>query len=139
MRAEFSGLFRPFPDSFRQQTGNGVLHFRWFIKDVNDGLTSRRNPLGVYVNRDRNASVSAFPAPVRPRCSISDCRSLRRSMKRNEVSWIENLSFHLYGKFQKSCRNQLVISNFKPPAIYRAIEESATDTSENFSFGGACW
>ena len=27
-------------------------------------------------------------------------------MKRNEVSWIENLSFYLCGKFQKSCRNR---------------------------------
>ena len=45
LRAAFSALFRPFPDSFRQQTGNNVLRFRWFIKDVKEGLTSRRNPL----------------------------------------------------------------------------------------------
>jgi hypothetical protein len=37
LRAGFSGLFRPFPDSFRQQTGNSVLPFPWFYQDVDSG------------------------------------------------------------------------------------------------------
>ena len=39
--AEFSGLFRLFPDSFRQQTGNSALRFRRFVWYVtNDRTTS---------------------------------------------------------------------------------------------------
>ena len=35
--AEFSGLFRLFPGSFRQQTGNSALRFRRFVNYANNG------------------------------------------------------------------------------------------------------
>jgi hypothetical protein len=38
--AEFSGLFRLFPDSFRQQIGNSPLRFRRVAKSVPNGQTS---------------------------------------------------------------------------------------------------
>jgi hypothetical protein len=49
--------FPEFSASFSTTTGNNVLRFLWFVKDVNDCLTSWRNPSGVYVNCDRNAGA----------------------------------------------------------------------------------
>jgi len=49
LRAAFSGNFRTFPHSFRQQTGNRLLDFCRIIEDIDDRLTGWRNPFPIAI------------------------------------------------------------------------------------------